>query len=406
MSIPRASWLNPLVTALGAALLVTACSSGPALTPDVTPGPPSTLTPLIGAALTEPVPVPSTDGRTHLAYELQLTNTLSGAVTLQSLTVASGDRRLLTLAGDNLKYWTRALGNTAVATNVLGPGQSALVWLDVALDSGAEVPTDLTHSVHLSVAKPRPGLIANDVTQNVAPVQVSTRTPVSISPPLDGPNWLDGDSCCAMTAHRMAVNPINGTLIASERFAVDYVQLTNDFRLFTGNPTRLESYPYYNATIHAVGDGKVVSVRDDLPDQVPGKSPTGLPLDQYAGNHIVQDLGHGNFALYAHLKPGSITVKPGDKLTAKQTIATLGNSGNSDAPHLHFHVIDGPDPLAANGLPFVIDSFRLVQRIASMTALEKLFTGQPAPLQPSFASRDAKGVGPLVLDVMDYSVGQ
>ena len=315
-------------------------------------------------------------------------------------------RALLTLDGVSLKYWTRALGNTTVATNVLGPGQSALVWLDVALTGDAEVPTDLTHSIHLSVDKPLPGLIGNDVTQDVAPVRVSTHKPVSISPPLDGPNWLDGDSCCDMTAHRMAVNPINGRLFASERFAVDYVQLTNDFRLFIGDPTRLESYPYYNAPIHAVGDGKVVSVRDDLPDQVPGKSPTGLPLDQYAGNHIVQDLGHGNFALYAHLKPGSITVKSGDNLTAKQTIAALGNSGNSDAPHLHFHVVDGPDPLTANGLPFVIDSFRLDQRVASMLALDKLFTGQPAPMRPGFVSRDANGVGPLVLDVMSYSVGQ
>ena len=227
---------------------------------------------------------------------------------------------------------------------------------------------------------------------------------MAVSPPLDGPNWLDGDSCCDMTAHRMAANPINGKLFVSERFAVDYVQLTKDFRLVTGDPTRLKSFPYYNAPIHAVGDGTVVSVRDDLPDQVPGKSPGGLRLDQYAGNHIVQDLGHGNFAFYAHLRPGSITVKPGDKLTAKQTIAALGNSGNTDAPHLHFHVIDGPDPLVADGLPFVISSFRLDQRVASIAALDTLFTGQPAPLQPGFAPRNAKGVGPLVLDVMSYSV--
>ena len=86
----------------------------------------------------------------------------------------------------------------------------------------------------------------------------------------------------------MAVNPINGRLFASERFAVDYVQLTNDFRLFIGDPTRLESYPYYNAPIHAVGDGKVVSVRDNLPIRS-RQSPSGLSLEQYAGNHIVQD---------------------------------------------------------------------------------------------------------------------
>ena len=114
-------------------------------------------TPLIGAAIAEPVPVPATDGRTHLAYELQLTNALGGNATLDSLTVSAGDRKLLTLSGDNLTYWTRALGNPT-PTNVLGPGQTGIVWLDVAVDGGAQVPTDLTHSVHVKVAKPLPGL--------------------------------------------------------------------------------------------------------------------------------------------------------------------------------------------------------------------------------------------------------
>jgi murein DD-endopeptidase MepM/ murein hydrolase activator NlpD len=209
-----------------------------------------------------------------------------------------------------------------------------------------------------------------------------------------------------MTAHRTAANPINGKLWLSERFAIDYVQLSNDFRLFTGDRTKLESYPYFGAPIHAVGDGKVVSVVDDLPEQVPSKTPSGLPLDQYGGNHIVQDLGDGNYAFYAHLKPGSITVKPGDDLKSGQQIAALGNSGNSDAPHLHFHVIDGPDPLMANGLPFVIKSFRVDQRAASRDALDTVFIGQPAPLQPGFAAHDVSAASPLVLDVMTYSAGQ
>ena len=149
MATPRARWLKSLLTALAAALLVTACSSVPARTPGV-PGRPPMLTPLIGAALAEPVPVPATDGRTHLAYELQLTNTLSGNVTLQSLTVANGNRPLLTLDGVSLKYWTRALGNTTVATNVLGPGQSALVWLDVAL---ATLRADATLSIAASAGR-------------------------------------------------------------------------------------------------------------------------------------------------------------------------------------------------------------------------------------------------------------
>ncbi len=406
MPLPAPLRRVPTVLAvLTAILLLAACSSGSNPEPTATPGPPPMATPLIGSAIAAPVPVPATDGRTHLVYELQLTNALGGNTTLDALTVSAGDRKLLTLSGDNLKYWTRALGGPT-ATNVLGPGQTGIVWLDVAIDGGAPVPTDLTHSVHVKVAKPVPGLVGADVTQDVAPVTVSTRKPISISPPLDGPGWLDGNGCCNMSAHRMAANPINGKIFVSERFAIDYVQLTNDFRLFTGDPTKLENYAYFSAPIHAAGDGMVVAVVDNLPEQIPSKTPSGLPLDQYAGNHIVQDLGDGNFALYAHLKPGSITVKAGDELKSGQSVAALGNSGNSDAPHLHFHVIDGPDPLAANGLPFVLKSFRLDQRLASPAGLDRLLTGQPAPMQPGFATRDVSEVSPLDLDVMNYSVGQ
>jgi len=364
------------------------------------------VTPLIGSPVAEPVAAPATDGRTHLAYELMLTNTLPSPVTMNALTAKSGDRNLATLTGGNLKYWTRALGNSATPTNVVAPGQSVVVWLDIPVDNGAEIPTEITHSVDLTVAKPVAGLVPATLTQPVAPVGVSSRSPVTISPPLTGPNWLNGDGCCTMSAHRMALNPINGKLWAAERFAIDYVQLDDKLRLLNGKPDALESFAYFGTPIHAVGDGKVVAVVDDLPEQVPGKSPTGLPLDQYGGNHVVQDLGDGNFAFYAHLQPGSITVEPGDELTSGQEIAKLGNSGNTDAPHLHFHVMDGPNPLMANGLPFLISSFRLEQRLASAAGLDALFTGKPAALEPGFAIREQSDVSPLDLDIMNYSAVQ
>ena len=147
------------------------------------------------------------------------------------------------------------------------------------------------------------------MTETVAPVTVQTRKPAVISPPLAGPNWLDVDSCCALSAHRSALNPLNGQLWGAERFAIDYVQLGPDGRIFTGDKSKPASYPYFGADIHAVADGPVITVVDGLPEQVAGKIPTGLPLDQYGGNHIVQDIGGGNYAFYAHLKTGSIPVQ-------------------------------------------------------------------------------------------------
>jgi hypothetical protein len=368
-------------------------------TPDTGP---TVITPLIASAVAAPIPVPATDGKVHLAYELQLTNVLDQEVTLTSVDVRTADRTLFSLAGDRLAYWTRVMGNPTPTTK-LGPAQSAAVWLDVSLDPGGTVPAQLMHAVGVSLAQPRPPLFPATMTETVAPVTVSTRKPAVIAPPLVGSNWLDANSCCDMTPHRMALNPLNGQLWAAERFAIDYVQLLPELRLFNGDKTKPESYPGFGAEIHAVADGTVVAVLDGLPEQVPGESPSGLPLEQYAGNHVVQDIGGGNYALYAHLETGSIKVKVGDRLSSGQVIALLGNTGNTDGPHLHFHVMSTPDPLRSDGLPFVLSSFRLDGRIASMDAEDAIEAGQPAPMQSSFTPRDESAVSPLVLDVMSYA---
>jgi Peptidase family M23 len=382
-------------------------SSAPSSVASPSAAAPAKVTPVLAAVVAPPVPVPTTDGKRHLAYELQLTNAFDGDVTLKSLSVKAGTKELLTLTGTGLAYWTRALGATHTPTTTLGPGRAAFVWLDVVLDAtAAPVPTELSHTIVVDVAKPRPPLLPAEVTESdVAPFTVSTHRPAVISPPLDGPRWLDANSCCDLTAHRMAMNPLDGSTWAAERFAIDYVQLGADGTIYHGDPTRPESYPYFGADIHAVADGPVVAVVDGLPEQVAGQSPTGLPLDQYGGNHVVQDIGDGNYAFYAHLKTGSIKVEPGDRLSRGQVIANLGNSGNTDAPHLHFHVMSTPDPLRSNGLPFVIDHFTLDGRLASMDALDPLFTGRPVELAPGSTPRDEQDLSPLVLDVMTYAKG-
>jgi hypothetical protein len=399
------------VVLVGITMLTASCTS-PAETPSApmtstttSPAPdsgPAVVTPLLASVIAPPIPVPATDGKVHLAYELLLTNVLNQELTLTSLDVRASDHTLLNLAGDRLAYWTRVFGNHT-PTRTLGPAQSAAVWLDVVLDQGATVPAELMHAIGVSIAHPEPPLFPATMTETVAPVTVQTLKPPVIAPPLLGTNWVDGNSCCDMTAHRMALNPLNGQLWAAERFAIDYVQLLPDGRLFNGDNTKPESYPGFGADIHAVSEGRVVAVVDGLPEQVPGTNPSGLPLDQYAGNHIVQDLGDGNYALYGHLKTGSIKVKVGDQVSSGQVIASLGNTGNTDAPHLHFHVMSTPDPLRSNGLPFVLSSFKLDGRIASMDALDAIAAGKPAPMQPNFSPRDESAVSPLVLDVMSYA---
>ncbi len=64
------------------------------------------------------------------------------------------------------------------------------------------------------------------------------------------------------------------------------------------------------------------------------------------------ELDDGTHALYAHVQRGSFTVREGERVRAGQVVARCGNSGNSTEPHVHFQLMDGPDPDTARGVPF------------------------------------------------------
>ena len=123
----------------------------------------------------------------------------------------------------------------------------------------------------------------------------------------------------------------------------------------------MENYTAYGAAVIAVDDATVVDALDELDDQVPGQlpDPSTITVRNVDGNHVVLDLGKGLYAFYAHLQRGSVRVKVGDKVKRGQLLGKLGNSGNTSAPHLHFHVMKGQSVLGSDGAPYVIDAFRL-----------------------------------------------
>ncbi len=126
-------------------------------------------------------------------------------------------------------------------------------------------------------------------------------------------------------------------------------------RWVVGDPTVNENYIVFGDPIYAVGPGRVVSILTDLPENTPPTPPPASNPQTILGNHIIQDLGGGRFALYAHMQPNSIPagIHLGSRLQWGQVIGRVGNAGNSTAPHLHLHVTDGPDAIASDGWPYV-----------------------------------------------------
>lgn len=67
-------------------------------------------------------------------------------------------------------------------------------------------------------------------------------------------------------------------------------------------------------------------------------------------------------------------VSVGANVRRGQVLGLLGNTGNSDAPHLHFHITDGPSPLGSEGVPHIFES---IQFRGSVASLDTLTAGEP-----------------------------
>jgi murein DD-endopeptidase MepM/ murein hydrolase activator NlpD len=83
-------------------------------------------------------------------------------------------------------------------------------------------------------------------------------------------------------------------------------------------------------------------------------------------------------------------------------LAELGNTGNSGGPHLHFQLMDRPSFLGADGLPFVLQRFRLDGRMRSLRAfIDADLAGTPVPVDRSGAA-DVRRRGLTDLDVVTF----
>ena len=124
----------------------------------------------------------------------------------------------------------------------------------------------------------------------------------------------------------------------------------------------------YGAQVLAVANARVAAARDGVSEAVRIADNKTQPHPDAAGNFISLDLGHGRFATYEHLRPGSIRVARGEQVHVGQVIAEVGFSGDSTEPHLHFHVSDSAMPLEGEGLPYALDRFRVTGRVTDWNA--------------------------------------
>jgi hypothetical protein len=169
------------------------------------------------------------------------------------------------------------------------------------------------------------GLVLVYVVTGMAPAG----TPMTLAFPLEGGRFV-----IAQGGNRMLLNYHHPS--RSQRFAADIVAVNEaGFRAPGLQPADAARYVIHGLGVISPCAGKVTQVRDGLPDLAPPDRDKTHP----AGNHVVIDCDGAHVEL-AHLQRGSIGVQVGERLATGQRIARVGNSGNTNEPHLHIHAVD------------------------------------------------------------------
>lgn len=300
------------------------------------------------------------DGKWHVVYELHLNNMDRWDYHLTKVEVVSGDasaRSLAAYAGAGLEAAMARPGQPAASEkSKITPGSLAIVYVWATVDSADAVPATVRQRLTVMI-----GTYPEEMTIDTAAIPVG-HGPIAISSPLRGDHWLAGNGPSNASGHRRALIPIDGHAAIAQRFAIDWVRIRDEGKTFQGDEKDNKNYYAYGSEALAVADGVVTEVKDGIPQNIPGPESRAVPitLETVGGNHVILDIGGGHFAFYAHLQPGSLRVKLGDKVRRGEVLGLVGNSGNSTEPHLHFHIENANSPLGAEGLPYALPSFEVV----------------------------------------------
>ncbi len=272
--------------------------------------------------LSQPVII---DGRPTIYYELYVTNFGSDTIHLKKLRISDSAKNGATPVQLIHRFQFKALGKPVNATDSI---------------------------IITAVAIPKTQMLV-------------------LGPPLGNGNWAAIYEPSWRNGHRRVIYTINGHAFIPGRFAIDFIKLDSKGRLTDRDADLIKDWYGYGVDVLAVADGVIASTRDDFLETPTVSGRERVTADRATGNYISIKIADDKYAFYEHLKPGSIKVKPGQKVKRGEVIACLGFTGQSEGPHLHFHVANKNSPLGAEGMPFTFEHFTYLGRYTNIDSLGK-----------------------------------
>jgi hypothetical protein len=322
-------------------------------------------------------------GQPQWIYEVYVTNTSDYVMELSRVQVLDGqDGPIADLHGTSLEQRLGGAGRTeeGAQRRTLAAGAQAVLYLEI--EAGKHASTQvLSHRIDYRIMR-KQGPV--EATVDGARTAVNTAPLPVLSPPLRGGPWIAIHEPSWTRGHRRMVYAVAGRAHIPGRYAIDWVKLDTKGRITAGDEDRPADHYGYGEDVLAVADGVVVAARDDMTESPSVAAHPRHALVDATGNYVALEIGDGRYAFYEHLKPGSLRVKAGQRVRRGDVIGSLGFTGDSSGPHLHFHLADANSPLNADGMPFVLAGFTVLGSYPSLDNLGK------QPWQP-LAAREQAG---------------
>jgi hypothetical protein len=309
-----------------------------------------------------PQELKSTNGMINIMYSLEASNFETDGYKLRDFQVVnSSNNKILCSISDTNKYLVILKPDNVIMREDLYyyPQNAHLnyIFLVDLISDPSQVPQRIKHKLILTKNSKQWIVEGEEVSVSKAAVPL-------FSPPLKGELFMSANSTTLENNHHPKICvTYKGNTTIPERYCIDWNKIDASGNTYNGDPGVCENWYIYGQNVYAVSIGEVVSVNDGMPDQFPvGTKSADLTMFNGIGNSVTLAVP-GGYVTYGHMIKNSIAVKIGQSVSRGQLIGKVGNSGNSDAPHLHIGLHTDFPYYISEGLPYCYDS---IEKIGSV----------------------------------------
>ena len=293
--------------------------------------------------------------KTSIVYEMHLKDSLNRPIEIEEFSIKNNNKLLLNNS-EFIKYDFRSDTNRFLKN----------IWID--LD---HFPTVLLHTLKCN--------INGSEYQIEKEITINDKELLIVRFPFREGIWFAGGGPSDSSFHRIFSQKVQSNYNAdldgfilgfcNQRFAIDWIGLNEKYQFYKSDGRTNEDFYGYGREVVAVANGKVIWVKDGIPDCIPPEfSDTLYRAETALGNSILLDIGNDIVVFYAHLKLNSIKVNVGDIVNAGDIIGQVGSSGPSTGPHLHFDIrkkifkpfMDGLNRFYSQSISYTFDKYELI----------------------------------------------